>query len=92
VELTPNGAIDSYMTFDEYLDDEKTKNFGEDVLKITPLCFSMKKLLNMIQEFFFILPKILLTINNMIARIATTKIFTPIPALNIPPKLTTCKK
>jgi ATPase subunit of ABC transporter with duplicated ATPase domains len=23
VELTPNGAIDSYMTFDEYLDDEK---------------------------------------------------------------------
>jgi ATPase subunit of ABC transporter with duplicated ATPase domains len=25
VELTPNGAIDSYMTFDEYLDDEKTQ-------------------------------------------------------------------
>ncbi|MGO4819112.1 ABC-F family ATP-binding cassette domain-containing protein [Flavobacterium sp. W22_SRS_FP1] len=25
VELTPNGAIDSYMTFDEYLDDEKVK-------------------------------------------------------------------
>jgi hypothetical protein len=23
VELTPNGAIDSYMTFDDYLDDEK---------------------------------------------------------------------
>jgi ATPase subunit of ABC transporter with duplicated ATPase domains len=44
VELTPNGAIDSYMTFDEYLDDEKYKNFSEDVLKITPLCFSMKKL------------------------------------------------
>jgi hypothetical protein len=42
VELTPNGAIDSYMTFDEYLDDEKYKNFSEDVLKITPLCFSMK--------------------------------------------------
>jgi hypothetical protein len=73
VELTPNGAIDSYMTFDEYLDDEKYKNFSEDVLKITPLCFSMKKLLNMIQEFFcYFLPKILLTINNMIARIATT--------------------
>jgi hypothetical protein len=41
----------------------------------------------MIQEFFFYdLPKILLTINNMIARIATTiNIPTPIPALNIPP-------
>ncbi|SDX90942.1 ABC-F family ATP-binding cassette domain-containing protein [Flavobacterium degerlachei] len=25
VELTPNGAIDSYMTFDEYLDDEKVQ-------------------------------------------------------------------
>lgn len=25
VELTPNGAIDRYMTFDEYLDDEKVK-------------------------------------------------------------------
>jgi ATPase subunit of ABC transporter with duplicated ATPase domains len=25
VELTPNGAIDSYMTFDEYLDDEKKR-------------------------------------------------------------------
>jgi ATPase subunit of ABC transporter with duplicated ATPase domains len=25
VELTPKGAIDSYMTFDEYLDDEKVK-------------------------------------------------------------------
>jgi hypothetical protein len=48
----------------------------------------MKKLLNMIQEFFlcYFLPKILLTINNMIARIATTiNIPTPIPALNIPP-------
>jgi hypothetical protein len=57
VELTPNGAIDSYMTFDEYLDDEKYKNFSEDVLKITPLCFSMKKLLNMIQEFFYFFTK-----------------------------------
>jgi ATPase subunit of ABC transporter with duplicated ATPase domains len=26
VELTPNGAIDSYMTFDDYLDDEKFRN------------------------------------------------------------------
>jgi len=25
VELTPNGAIDRYMTFDDYLDDEKVK-------------------------------------------------------------------
>jgi hypothetical protein len=25
VELTPNGAIDSYMTFDDYLDDEKVQ-------------------------------------------------------------------
>jgi ATPase subunit of ABC transporter with duplicated ATPase domains len=25
VELTPNGVIDSYMTFDEYLDDEKVQ-------------------------------------------------------------------
>jgi ATPase subunit of ABC transporter with duplicated ATPase domains len=25
VELTPNGAIDSYMTFDEYLDDDKVQ-------------------------------------------------------------------
>ena len=25
VELTPNGAIDRYMTFDEYLDDEKVQ-------------------------------------------------------------------
>jgi len=23
IELTPNGAIDRYMTFDDYLDDEK---------------------------------------------------------------------
>jgi hypothetical protein len=27
VELTPNGAIDSYMTFDDYLDDEKFRNW-----------------------------------------------------------------
>jgi hypothetical protein len=25
VELTPNGVIDRYMTFDEYLDDEKVQ-------------------------------------------------------------------
>jgi hypothetical protein len=25
VELTPNGAIDRYMTFDDYLDDEKVQ-------------------------------------------------------------------
>src|SRR5690606_33350041 len=25
LELTPNGVIDRYMTFDEYLDDEKSK-------------------------------------------------------------------
>jgi ATPase subunit of ABC transporter with duplicated ATPase domains len=25
VELTPNGVIDRYMTFDEYLEDEKVK-------------------------------------------------------------------
>ena len=25
LELTPNGAIDRYMTFDEYLEDEKIK-------------------------------------------------------------------
>ena len=25
IELTPQGAIDRYMTFDEYLDDEKVQ-------------------------------------------------------------------
>jgi ATPase subunit of ABC transporter with duplicated ATPase domains len=25
IELTPKGAIDRYMTFDEYLDDEKVQ-------------------------------------------------------------------
>jgi hypothetical protein len=25
IELTPNGAIDRYMTFDDYLDDEKVQ-------------------------------------------------------------------
>jgi hypothetical protein len=31
VELTPNGAIDSYMTFDDYLDDEKVQELSQDV-------------------------------------------------------------
>jgi hypothetical protein len=33
VELTPNGAIDSYMTFDDYLDDEKFRIKSQDVLR-----------------------------------------------------------
>jgi len=33
VELTPNGVIDRYMTFDEYLDDEKVKELRVKLYK-----------------------------------------------------------
>ena len=29
LELTPNGSIDRYMTFDEYLEDEKIKELRQ---------------------------------------------------------------
>ena len=34
VELTPNGAIDRYMTFDEYLDDEKVQELRKKMYTI----------------------------------------------------------
>ncbi len=33
IELTPNGAIDRYMTFDEYLDDDKVQELREKMYK-----------------------------------------------------------
>jgi ATPase subunit of ABC transporter with duplicated ATPase domains len=34
VELTPNGAIDRYMTFDEYLDDEKVQELRKKMYNL----------------------------------------------------------
>ena len=34
VELTPNGAIDRYMTFDEYLDDDKIQELRVKMYKL----------------------------------------------------------
>jgi ATPase subunit of ABC transporter with duplicated ATPase domains len=31
IELTPNGAIDRLMTFDEYLEDERVKQIREEL-------------------------------------------------------------
>lgn len=35
IELTPNGAIDRYMTFDEYMDDKKIKEMRDKMYGIT---------------------------------------------------------
>ncbi|WP_299392384.1 ABC-F family ATP-binding cassette domain-containing protein [uncultured Gelidibacter sp.] len=34
IELTPNGAIDRYMTFDEYMDDKKIKELREKMYTV----------------------------------------------------------
>ncbi|TDU40515.1 ATPase subunit of ABC transporter with duplicated ATPase domains [Gelidibacter sediminis] len=34
IELTPNGAIDRYMTFDEYMDDKKIKELREKMYAV----------------------------------------------------------
>jgi ATPase subunit of ABC transporter with duplicated ATPase domains len=33
IELTPNGAIDRLMTFDEYMEDERAKYLREEMYK-----------------------------------------------------------
>ena len=33
IELTPNGVIDRYSTFDEYLNDPKVKELREKIYK-----------------------------------------------------------
>src|SRR5690606_15160372 len=35
IELTPNGVIDRYMTFDEYMQDKKIKEFREKMYAVT---------------------------------------------------------
>jgi ATPase subunit of ABC transporter with duplicated ATPase domains len=35
IELTPNGAIDRYMTFDEYMDDKKIKEMRDKMYGVT---------------------------------------------------------
>ena len=34
IELTPNGAIDRYMTFDEYMEDKKIKELREKMYSV----------------------------------------------------------
>jgi len=34
IELTPNGAIDRYMTFDEYMGDKKIKELRDKMYSV----------------------------------------------------------
>jgi hypothetical protein len=84
VELTPNGAIDSYMTFDDYLDDEKFRIKSQDVFETVDIKLFKTPVGVFFCKNWLFLSKYLLTIKRIIAYCDYYKNTYPIPALNIP--------